>query len=109
MKMIVTRKTMISRKGATPSGAAGGATHILLRIGKFASSPRKRGSSGVGQKTLGSRFRGNDDIGDVMDFQILNSKLRGRELRGARAFAELSRPATIDSATLAFFAVFPSP
>ena len=41
MNMIVTRKTMMSREGAAPSGAAGGATHILLRIGEFASPPPK--------------------------------------------------------------------
>jgi hypothetical protein len=28
----------------------------------LASSPRKRGPSGVGPKTLDSRFRGNDDV-----------------------------------------------
>ena len=66
MKMIVTRKTMISRQGATPSGAAGGARCIL-----------------AGRGTL--------------------------DCAGPRAFCDLSLPATIDSATLAFFVVFPSP
>ena len=30
---------------------------------RLASSPRKRGPSGVRQTTLDSRFRGNDDMG----------------------------------------------
>jgi hypothetical protein len=46
------------------------ATLDLLRIAEIGervetpSSPRKRGSNGV-KKTLGSRFRGNDDLEDV--------------------------------------------
>jgi hypothetical protein len=35
---------MVSQDGAASSGAASGATHILLRISEFASSPQKRGS-----------------------------------------------------------------
>src|SRR2546430_17660294 len=40
----------------------------------YASSPRKRGRSGVRRKTLGSRFRGNDDFEDASVTQFRNAK-----------------------------------
>jgi hypothetical protein len=54
---------MVSQEGAASSGAVGDATHILLRISEFASSPRKRGSIFcTRQEPMDSRLRGNDDI-----------------------------------------------
>ena len=84
---------MVSQEGATSSGAASGATHILLRISEFASSPRKRGSSRFVLAFAGMTILRNRRQAAV--------KRRPR-LPRVRAFGALSRPATIDSATLAF-------
>src|SRR6266404_3787179 len=96
-KTMMTRNIMIPRECVAPSAAVEGATHILLRIPAFASSPRKRGPSDVRQTTLGSPIRENDDIGDVMGFRNAKSRLRRPLLHVTRAFGALSRPATIDS------------
>src|SRR5450755_897566 len=68
-KTIMTRNIMIPRECVAPSAAVEGATHILLRIPAFASSPAKARTQRRRQTTLGSHVRGNDDIGDVMDFR----------------------------------------
>src|SRR5260370_33209353 len=51
---------------------------------------------------MDSRFRGNDDIGEAWIFVTFKNGPWNRRLHVIRAFGALSRPATIDSATLAF-------
>src|ERR1700682_2803934 len=136
MKMMVTRKTMISREGATPSGEASGATHILLRISEFASSPRKRiwvipakanldhpreSEFGSSPRKRGSILHPVKDhwipasagmtilmVLALAHLVLLKSAAQLPGLHGA-CLAGITLPATIDSATVAFFAVSPSP